>query len=80
VVVMTSVLKMETAHFSKVLVSTNQSTQLLNPWEYNQNCCCNENLKSHIDPSTYINNYFIPLGPLASAQQNILFIMTFAVR
>jgi hypothetical protein len=44
----TSALKMETAHFAKMLASTSQSTWHFNPKEHHQNHHCWENLKYRI--------------------------------
>jgi hypothetical protein len=51
-----STLHMETAHFSKTLASTNQSTQHLNPKDNHQNHHPHENLKPHIKCFVFIDS------------------------
>jgi hypothetical protein len=52
----TSALKMETACFSEMLISTNQSTQHLNPKDHHPNGHHHENLKSYNYKMTLIED------------------------
>lgn len=52
----TSAMKIESAHFSKTLVSTNHSTWQLNPKEQNQNI---RNLLYLLEYSHFLKVYFI---------------------